>query len=74
MKKSDIAALIFVASISVIIAYFVAGAFIGNPGEDTTTVKTLSEISAEVEEPDSSIFNEDAINPTVEVFIGDSKL
>lgn len=76
MKRSDIAALIVVASISMIIAYFVADGFFGTGGlaSEKATVKTANKITAEVVQPDSSIFNKDAINPTVEVLIGDSQL
>lgn len=74
MKNSDIAAVILIASLSVIIAYFVAEALIGNPtGGDVEKINTLQPISAEVETPDKSIFNSDAINPTVEVVIGDNQ-
>ncbi len=71
MKNSDIAALILIASLSVVVAYFVASAVIGKPSSASVKVKTIEPISAEVQEPDKSIFNEDAINPTVEVEIGD---
>lgn len=70
MKNSDIAAIIVIASISVLIAYFVADAVIGKPTSDSVKVKTIEPISAEVQTPDSTIFNKDAINPTVEVVIG----
>jgi hypothetical protein len=70
MKNSDIAAIIVIASISVLIAYFVADAVIGKPSNDSVKVKTIAPISADVQTPDNSIFNKDAINPTVEVVIG----
>ncbi len=71
MKRSDIAAIVFIASTSVIIAYFVANAIVGSPSSKNETVKTADPITAEIEEPKPSIFNEEAINPTVEVTIGD---
>jgi len=72
MKSSDIAALILIASISVLVAYFVADAVIGKPSSESVKVKTIAPISADVETPDKTIFNKDAINPTVEVEIGNS--
>lgn len=72
MKQTEIAALVMVASVSVIIAYFVASNFLGSPGEEKVSVKTINEITADIVEPDASIFNEDAINPTVEVVIGEN--
>ncbi len=70
MKKNDIATIILIASISVIFAYFVANAIIGSPSSQSVKVKTAKPITAEIKEPDSSIFNKDSINPTVEVEIG----
>ena len=71
MKNTDIAALILIASVSVVSAYFIAGAIIGNPNNESVKVKTIEAISSNVDEPDPSVFNKDAINPTVEVIIGD---
>jgi hypothetical protein len=73
MKKSDIAAIILIASISMLIAYFIADAVIGKPSSESVKVKTIAPIAADVQQPDSTIFNKDAINPTVEVVIGDQK-
>ena len=71
MKNSDIATIILIASVSVLIAYFVTDGIIGKPTNESVRVKTIDPISAEVTEPDSEIFNKGAINPTVEVVIGD---
>lgn len=70
MKKSDIAMIILIASISVLIAYFVAKAVIGGDKAQTATVKTIDPISSEVAAPDPDVFNNNAINPTVEALIG----
>lgn len=71
MKNSDIAALIVIASLSMLVAYFVADMVIGKPSAESVKVKTIEPMTADVVEPDSSIFNDNAINPTVEVVIGD---
>lgn len=73
MKNTDIAAVILIASVSMLVAYFVASAVIGSPGSESVKVKTVNKISANVEQPDGSVFNSDAINPTVEVIIGDTQ-
>jgi cell division protein FtsB len=73
MKKSDIAMIILIASVSVLIAYFVAKAIIGDVGSQTVKVKTTDKITTDVKEPDTEIFNSNAINPTVDVIIGDKK-
>jgi len=71
MKKSDIAMIILIASISVMVAYFVAKAVIGDTQNQSVTVKTADSISTDIAQPDSSVFNSNAINPTVQVIIGD---
>jgi hypothetical protein len=73
MKRTDLAALIFIASLSVLVAYFVASAVIGKPSAESVKVKTIAPISSTIDQPDPSIFNKDAINPTVEVTIGGSQ-
>jgi hypothetical protein len=70
MKKSDIAMIILIASISVLIAYFVAKAVIGDVQDQSVKVKTTDPIITEIVKPDPSVFNSNAINPTVEVIIG----
>ncbi|HSW78376.1 MAG TPA: hypothetical protein VLG36_06310 [Candidatus Chromulinivoraceae bacterium] len=71
MKKSDIAMIILIASISVMVAYFVAKAVIGDTQNQSVTVKTADSISTDIAQPDSGVFNSNAINPTVQVIIGD---
>lgn len=70
MKKSDIAVIILIASLSVGVAYFVGDLVIGKPKGGETKVRTVESISGEITSPDAKIFNKDAINPTVEVVIG----
>lgn len=71
MKQSDIASLIVISSITILVAYFVADYFIGKPANESARVDSVAEIKSNVTKPDSTIFNEDAINPTVEVVIGE---
>ena len=71
MKSTDIAAIILIASLSMLAAYFIADAMIGKPGGQSAKVKSVEKITADVQEPDTSVFNKDAINPTVQVIIGD---
>lgn len=73
MKKSDVAMIILIASVSVLIAYFVAKAVLGDVQDQSVKVKTAEPISSQVAEPDSAVFNKSAVNPTVEVIIGGNK-
>ncbi|NCU38022.1 hypothetical protein EOL96_03150 [Candidatus Saccharibacteria bacterium] len=72
MKKSDIAMIILVASMSALIAFIVAGQLPFLRVDDKGIEVPVAEvITPTVEpEPDAKIFNKDAINPTVQTVIG----
>lgn len=70
MKKSDIAMIVLIAAVSVMVAYFVAQALLGDIRNESVQVKSTDPITTEVVQPDPSVFNSNAINPTVEVIIG----
>ncbi len=71
MKKTDIAMVILIASVTVIIAFVVGNqiTFL-KPPEKGQKVKTIEKISGTVTEPDPKVFNAEAINPTVQTVIG----
>jgi len=69
MKKTDIAMIVLIASISVLISYFVAKSIFGDVYSASAKVKTVDPISYKIEEPSSDIFNTNAINPAVQVQI-----
>lgn len=69
MKKTDIAMIILIATVSVLIAFFVTRGVLGTSATEAVKVKTIESISSTVVEPDTAIFNSDAINPAVEVQI-----
>lgn len=69
MKKTDIAMIILIASVSVLLAYFVATGIFGNVSKESVKVKTIDAINSSVVAPSPTIFNKDAINPAVEVQI-----
>ena len=69
MKKADIAMIILIAAVSVGVAYFVANSFFGGMTEEGVKVKTIDAITSTVEPTDSKIFNDNAINPSIEVNI-----
>lgn len=70
MKKTDLAMIILIASLSILVAYFAGNALFGNFKEQPTKVKTVERFDTTVEEPDERIFNDQAINPTVEIIVG----
>lgn len=73
MKKTDIAMIILIASVSVIISFFVAQSIFGNVYKGTAKVKTIEKIDSTIVEPSTDIFNKNAINPAVQVQITGTK-
>ena len=71
MKKTDVAMIILIASVSILIAYFVVKSIpLFNDAQKPVKVKTAEPITSTIDEVDKTVFNKDAINPTVEVIIG----
>ncbi|MEI6053923.1 MAG: hypothetical protein WCQ49_00965 [Candidatus Saccharibacteria bacterium] len=73
MKKTDIAMIVLIASISVIIAFFVAKSLFGDAYNGNTKVKTIDKIDSSIIAPSPEIFNKNAINPAVQVEISGTK-
>lgn len=69
MKKTDIAMIILIASVGVLIAFFVTRSILGDSVNQPVQVDTIEAIDPTIGEIDTSIFNENAINPAVEVQI-----
>lgn len=71
MKKSDIAMIILIASLSVMVAFMIANSLPFLKVDDTgVQVDKIDSITEEVVEPDSTVFNDKAINPTIQSVIG----
>lgn len=73
MKKTDIAMIVLISGVGILIAYFIAVniPFLKIP-ERGVEVQTMDSIGAEISEPSKSVFNAEAINPTVEIVVGGS--
>ncbi|MEI6228568.1 MAG: hypothetical protein WCP11_00875 [Candidatus Saccharibacteria bacterium] len=69
MKKTDIAMIIFIASFSVVVAFFVAKGLLGDVYNGSAKVKTVDKIDSSIVAPSPDIFNKNAINPAVQVQI-----
>lgn len=70
MKDTEKATIVFIALVSVLTAYLLASSVIGKPNSASKKVDTIDEYTSTVQKPDNTIFNKDAINPTVPVYIG----
>lgn len=72
MKQSDIFTLILIASVGTLAAFFVCQSLMGNPDDASVKFKALAQpITSTLIAPDPEVFNSAAINPTVEVFVGE---
>ncbi|MGY4893878.1 MAG: hypothetical protein ACO1N2_04280 [Candidatus Saccharimonadota bacterium] len=69
MKKTDIAMIVLIATISVVVAFFITNAIFGGSEEEAVTVKSIDRIESTIDSPNQNIFNAEAINPAVEVQI-----
>ena len=67
--KTDLVSSIGVAIAGVLVAYFACNLFTG-PIEDVTIKTVDSSFSTDIAEPNPEVFNYRAINPTVEVYVG----
>lgn len=71
MKQSDIITVVIIAVVGTIAAYFGVNMFLGNPADATYQFKIIEGVTATLEDPDPEVFNKDAINPTIEVYVGE---
>ena len=69
MKKSEQAMILFIAVISIMVAYAIGNAVFGKATAHGTTVKMAQTITSSVDTPDntSTVFNKNNINPTVQI-------
>lgn len=70
MKQSDFISVAMVAVIGTIVAFMVCNALLGDPDEFKVSFKTVTAVDGQLTNPNSEVFNYDAINPTVEVYVG----
>ena len=70
MKKSDIAVLALIVSITLVLSFLIVKSLFGEPQNSSTKVEKAEPISATLVQPSPSIFNRNAINPTVVIQIG----
>jgi hypothetical protein len=70
MKKNDIALIVLIVSVSLVVSYFIAKAFVGDPKNQQVSAEIVAPITSTLTPPSNKIFNRDAINPTVVIQIG----
>ena len=73
IRQKDIAALILIVSIMLVASYMVGDAVINSPKNRSAEVEVVTPISPDFPAPDLKIFNDQSINPTEIIRIGDGK-
>jgi len=68
--KTELATSIGAAIAGILIAYFVTGLFIG-PIAEVSFPSIDESVNMDLSDPDPELFNYKALNPTVEVYVGD---
>ena len=63
--------IILIATVCILVAFFVTRSVMGDPGSEAVKVKRVEKIEAAITPPDETIFNSNAINPAVKVQIND---
>ncbi len=69
MKRSEIAMIILVASLSMLLTFSLAQSLLGSKIKRTASVEQAQAISETIVSPAKRTFNSSAINPTVEVCV-----
>lgn len=70
MKQSEIFTIVMVAAVGMLISFVTLKSLLGDPDLKVVSIGTVKPVSSTLGEPDPEIFNEDAINPTIEVYVG----
>ena len=70
MRRSDIFTVTFIVSVGVLLTFIACSFLLGDPDTRYLKHKTIGKITADLTSPDPEVFNVDAINPTVEVYVG----
>ena len=70
MKGSSIATIVMIATATTVVAALMVNAVLGDPNEEKVAVSYMEPVVASVVDPDPEVFNINAVNPTVEVYVG----
>jgi hypothetical protein len=72
MKKRDIVVIVTVAAVAGIFSFVISNLLFGGGKAYNLTAPQIAPISTEFITPDSQYFNDNAIDPTVDIQIGDT--
>lgn len=69
MKRTEVAMIVLVASLSMMLTFTLVQSIFGDMVKQSVQVEKATPISQDISKPAKRIFNEEAINPTVEVCV-----
>lgn len=72
MKQKDIALIIVVSAVSAVFALLLSNYLIGTPESRQQKAEKVDKITTEFKTPDKKYFNEQSIDPTQLIRIGDN--
>lgn len=72
MKQKDIALIIVVAFVSAVLSMLLSNMLLSGPKNRQMTAEVVNPISDKFEEPNKKYFNENSVNPTKLIRIGDN--
>lgn len=70
MKGSSWATVVLIAIVATIVAALTVNAVLGDPNDESVSINYMDIIQPTVSDPDPEVFNKEAVNPTVEVYVG----
>ncbi len=73
MNKKDRNTLVVVILVSAFVAFFAAKILIGSPQKKPQKVEVVEPISIDFQRPDSTVYNQDAVNPTQLIKISENE-
>lgn len=71
MKRADVFTIIAVTLVGIIVSVSLMNLLVGDPNQKSVTFKSVEVVEASLAQPDPEVFNPDAVNPTVEVYVGE---
>ena len=70
MKRKDLTLIIFIIGLSAIVSFFISKALISSPKNRQEKVEVVEKINADFVIPDKKYFNENSVDPTQTIKIG----
>ena len=70
MKQNDIMTAAVVAISGFLVSLLLCNVLLGDPNENSKVINSIEPVSNEIAKPNPEVFNSRAINPTVEVYVG----